>query len=52
MHIPVEQVLEEFAERVPSEDVKSFVTVFVTAKKSGGDMIGISVIQPVRSAIR
>ena len=34
MHIPVEQVLEEFAERVPSEDVKSFVTVFVTAKKS------------------
>ena len=41
MHIPVEQVLEEFAERVPSEDVKSFVTVFVTAKKSGGDMIGI-----------
>ena len=22
MHIPVEQVLEEFAERVPSEDVK------------------------------
>ena len=41
MHIPVEQVLEEFAERVPSEDVKSFVTVFVTAKKSCGDMIGI-----------
>ena len=55
MHIPVEQVrgremshmnnsrhiLEEFAERVPSEDVKSFVTVFVTAKKSGGGMIGI-----------
>ena len=41
MHIPVEQVLEEFAEKVPSEDVKSFVTVFVTAKKSGGDMIGI-----------
>lgn len=41
MHIPVEQVLEEFAEQVLSEDVKSFVTVFVTAKKSGGDMIGI-----------
>ena len=41
MHIPVEQVLEEFAERVPSEDVKSFVTVFVTAKKSGGDMIEV-----------
>ena len=35
------EFLEEFAERVPSEDVKSFVTVFVTAKKSGGDMIGI-----------
>ncbi len=33
MHIPVEQVLEEFAEQVLSEDVKSFVTVFVTAKK-------------------
>ena len=41
MHIPVEQVLEEFAEQVLSEDVKSFVTVFVTAKKSGGDMISI-----------
>ena len=40
IHIPVEQVLEEFAEQVLSEDVKSFVTVFVTAKKSGGDMIG------------
>ena len=35
------EVLEEFAEQVLSEDVKSFVTVFVTAKKSGGDMIGI-----------
>ena len=41
IHIPVEQVLEEFAEQLLSEDVKSFVTVFVTAKKSGGDMIGI-----------
>ena len=41
IHIPVEQVLGEFTEQVPSEDVKSFVTVFVTAKKSGGDMIGI-----------
>ena len=41
IHIPVEQVLGEFAEQVPSEDVKSFVTVFITAKKSGGDMIGI-----------
>lgn len=37
IHIPVEQVLEEFAEQVPSEDVKNFVT----AKKSGGDMIDI-----------
>ena len=41
MNIPVEQVLEEFAQQVPSEDVGSFVTVFVTAKKSGGDMIDI-----------
>ena len=39
--MPVEQVLMEFAEQVASEDVNSFVTVFVTAKKSGGDMIGI-----------
>ena len=35
------EIFEEFAEQVLSEDVKSFVTVFVTAKKSGGDMIGI-----------
>lgn len=41
MNIPIEQVLEEFATQVPSEDVQSFVTVFVTAKKSGGDMIDI-----------
>ncbi len=41
IHMPVEQVLMEFAEQVASEDVNSFVTVFVTAKKSGGDMIGI-----------
>ena len=41
IHIPVEQVLEEFAEQIPAEDVKNFVAVFVTAKKSGGDMIDI-----------
>lgn len=35
------QVLEEFADRVRQEDVENFVTVFVSAKKSGGDSIGI-----------
>ena len=40
MHIPVEQVLEEFAEQV-YDNVMFFVSVFVTEKKSGGDMIGI-----------
>lgn len=41
IQIPVEQVIEELAERVGIEDVKNFAAVFVTAKRSGGDMIGI-----------
>lgn len=34
-----EKVLQEFARRVPLEDVKSFVTVFSILKRSGGDSI-------------
>ena len=41
MNIPVEQALEELAKRTGQEDVRNFVTVFVAAKKSGGDMIAI-----------
>ncbi len=41
MQIPVEQVIEEMSERVGLEDVESFSAVFVTAKRSGGDMIAI-----------
>lgn len=41
MHISIEQILEEFAFRVQTEDVRNFVTVFAAAKKSGGNMIGI-----------
>lgn len=41
VQIPVEQVIEEFADRVQLEDVKSFAVVFVTAKRSGGDMMAI-----------
>ena len=41
IHIPVGQVLSEFAENVEQEDVDNFVTVFTTAQKSGGDSIVI-----------
>lgn len=41
IHMPMEKVLEEFGMRVQTEDVRSFVTVFVAAKKSGGNMIAI-----------
>lgn len=41
IHVPLEQILEEFADRTRTEDVRNFVTVFAAAKKSGGNMIGI-----------
>ena len=47
MNRTAEQVLSEFAERVAQEDVDSFVTVFITAKRTGGDSITI-----IRNAVR
>ena len=41
LQMPMEQILEEFSQRVQTEDVRNFVTVFVAAKKSGGNMITI-----------
>lgn len=41
INIPLEQALEEFVQRVQMEDVRNFTAVFVTAKKSGGDMVAI-----------
>lgn len=41
MQIPVEQALKKMASRSGLEDVESFADVFVTAKRSGGDMIAI-----------
>ncbi len=41
MQIPVEQAIEEMAERIGLEDVESFAAVFVTAKRGGGDMIAV-----------
>lgn len=41
MQIPVEQAVEELAERTRLTDVENFAGVFVTAKRSGGDMISI-----------
>jgi tight adherence protein B len=50
MQMPMEQVWEEFAVRMPMEDVKNFVEVFVAAKRSGGDMM--SIIQNTANQIR
>lgn len=37
LNVPAEQVLKDFAARVQTKDVSSFVTVFVQAKRSGGN---------------
>lgn len=41
IQVPMEQVLEEFAQKVELEDVSNFAAVFSAAKRSGGDMIAI-----------
>lgn len=41
LQVPMEQIMEEWAERVQHEDVRNFVNVFVMARRSGGNMIGI-----------
>lgn len=41
MNLTAEQVLTEFSRRVGQEDVENFVTVFVMAKRAGGDSIAI-----------
>lgn len=41
MNQTAEQVLKEMAGRTKQEDVESFVTVFATAKRTGGDSIAI-----------
>lgn len=41
MNVSVEEVLYNFGKRVPQEDVESFVTVFTSAGKYGGDSIAV-----------
>lgn len=41
VNFTMEKVLQEFSERTKEEDVQTFVTVFVMAKRSGGDMMAI-----------
>lgn len=48
IHIPVGQVLSEFAENVEQEDVDNFVTVFTTAQKSGDRRFGTLLSQNLR----
>ncbi|MFR8237396.1 Flp pilus assembly protein TadB [uncultured Clostridium sp.] len=47
LHIPIEQIIEEWAERTGQEDVYNFAAVFAAAKRSGGNMTGI-----IKNAIR
>lgn len=41
LQVPMEKIMEEWAERMDQEDVRNFVNVFVMARKSGGNMISI-----------
>lgn len=41
LQVPMEQIMEEWSGRVGQEDVRNFVNVFVMAKRSGGNMLGI-----------
>ena len=50
LQIPMDQILYEWAQRVDQEDLHSFVSVFVAAKKSGGD--SLKVIRDSISQIR
>ena len=36
VNFTIEKVLQEFSERTKEEDVQTFVTIFVMAKRSGG----------------
>lgn len=47
MNMTIEEVWNRFAERTEEEDVQTFVTVFIMAKRSGGDMLEI-----IRNAVR
>ena len=47
VNVPLEQVLNEWADRVGQEDVENFASIFATAKKSGGNMISV-----IRNAVR
>lgn len=47
MNVPLEQIWKEFAERVEQEDVSNFVSVFIAAKRAGGDSI-----QMIRNAVK
>ena len=37
-NIPIEQLLENFAKKTTSDDIKDFADIFKLAKRSGGDM--------------
>lgn len=41
INVPIEEAIEDFAERSGIEDIKSFSQVFSIAKRSGGDIIKI-----------
>ncbi|QHQ60248.1 type II secretion system protein F [Anaerocolumna sedimenticola] len=41
MNRPVEDALSDFAERSGLDDIKNFAEVFITAKRTGGDIIKI-----------
>ena len=41
LQVPMEKIMEEWAERVEQEDVRNFVNVFTLAKRSGGNMLRI-----------
>ena len=47
MNLSMERVLREFAERIPQEDVETFVSVFLASGRAGGDSIAV-----VRDTIR
>lgn len=41
MNVTAEQTFKELSRRVQQEDVQNFVTVFVTANRSGGDLLAV-----------
>jgi len=41
LNVPIEEALSRFAEKNPIEETKNFVTIFISVRKSGGNLVEV-----------